>query len=548
MWVKGGVLLALAVTVVLLRLQRLSELPPGLDPGEGANGLDALRVLQGEHAVFFSDKFGGREGLVIYLVALSISFFGRNEFALRLPTALASAGTVFVVFWLGQLLFGRDEESGRSTPWRGLMVGGVASGLMAVSIGQTIMGRTAFRTSLLPFFLCLCLALLWQGWSQQDRGKSLWWIALAGVCAGLLPYTYIPARLVPFLLFFYGLSFLLPLRTAAGDTDGSALPLSGFAAAFQTVRVEMPKIAVFVGVAGLLASPILLHFAQNPEQILSRSAQVSIFDPFRSQGDPLAALLRNVWDHLLAFGFRGDPIWRNNFAGRPMLNPVEALLFWIGVGMAVWRWQRRPTYRLLLLWLCILMLPAMLARDAAPSTLRMIGASPAVYLLIGVGAWETFRFLKERSRSLPWPGPLFMHGKENWISAAVGLVVGALILAQGVNTYRNYFHKWAAAPETFRDYETGWTELARSLAVQPTPQDTVYLIPGYTWYSFYSWKYSFEYLYQGTTPTRMVPVGAFNLAQSVESTLAADGRTYPLLSLSTGTMTLLAGTPGRTNR
>ena len=95
-----------------------------------------------------------------------------------------------------------------------------------------------------------------------------------------------------------------------------------------------------------------------------------------------------------------------------MLNPVEALFFWLGVGMAVWRWQRRPAYRLLLLWLCILILPAMLARDAAPNILRMIGAAPAVYLLIGVGMWEAFRFLEERCRVLQWRANLIFRGNE----------------------------------------------------------------------------------------------------------------------------------------
>ena len=218
MFVTGGIVFALALAVVALRLHRLAEIPPGIDAGEGANGMDALRVLQGEYAVFFPEKLGGREGLVMYAIALATFLLGRTELALRLPTALASAGTVFVVFWLGHLLFGWDEESGRTTPWRGLLVGGVGVGLMAVSIGQTIMGRTAFRTTLLPLILCLCLALLWQGWRQRARRGGAWWrIVPAGVCAGLLPYTYIPARFVPFLFLFFGLSFLLPFRNAARE-------------------------------------------------------------------------------------------------------------------------------------------------------------------------------------------------------------------------------------------------------------------------------------------------------------------------------------------
>ena len=115
----GWVLLILAIAVVLLRLVQLSEAPPGFFFDEGAHGLDALRVLKGEHAVFFSGN-NGREGLVVYAAALSIASLGRTPLAIRLPTALASASTVFAVFWLGQLLFGRDE-SGRATPWRGLL-------------------------------------------------------------------------------------------------------------------------------------------------------------------------------------------------------------------------------------------------------------------------------------------------------------------------------------------------------------------------------------------------------------------------------------------
>ena len=187
-WTLWAILLALAVVALFLRLHRLHELAPGLKFDEGWNGIYALQVLQGEHALTFGDK----DGLGIYLIALATNFLGRTPLALRLPTALASVSTVFVVFWLGRLLFGWDER-GRETRRRGLVVGGVASGLLAVSLGQTILGRTSYRGSFLPLFLALCLALLWWGWTRRR-----WWaIMLAGACAGLLPYTYYPAPFCP---------------------------------------------------------------------------------------------------------------------------------------------------------------------------------------------------------------------------------------------------------------------------------------------------------------------------------------------------------------
>ena len=173
--VQWAVFVALAAIVLFLRLYRLHEIAPGLKFDEGWNGIFALQVLQGEHAFLFGDK----EGLGVYLVALATKFLGRTPLALRLPTALASVSTVFVLFWLGRLLFGRDEN-GRETPWHGIVVGGVASCLLAVSLGQTILGQTSYRGPLLPLLLALCLALLW--WGQTRR--QWWGIVLAGLCAG----------------------------------------------------------------------------------------------------------------------------------------------------------------------------------------------------------------------------------------------------------------------------------------------------------------------------------------------------------------------------
>ena len=500
--VAGGILVALALAVAMLRFYRLSELGPGLLHDEASNSLDALRVLDGEHAVFFPEKSYGREAMVVYAIALAISFLGRTLLAARLPIALASAGTVFFVFWLGQILFGQDEESGRATPWRGLLVGGVGAALMAVSVSQTIQGRIALRVIFLPFVLSLCLALFWWGWRQRFRGGGAWWrIALAGVCAGLLPYTYFPARLTPFLFLFFGLSFVRPFGSVT----------------WKRVRAELPWLGLFLGVAGLVAAPILVHFALHPDHLFIRSSQILASQPDQS----LRAFLVNAWKHLLAFGFRGDPNWRLNFAGQPLLNPWEAFFFWLGVGMAVWRWQRRPAYRLLLLWLGVLILPAMLALDSAsPNTLRMIGAAPAFYLLIGVGMWEAFQFFKERCLALPWRASLIFQENETKAAIAVGAVVGGLILVQGVSAYHTYFQKWAAAPEVNEYYDIEWTELARTLNAQPSDTDMVYLVPGS------QWSHSFEYLYVGSAPAHVIPThtihpNLLNLPKNIESALAA---------------------------
>ena len=488
------IVLALTVVVVATRLYRLTEVPPGIINDEGANGVDALQVLQGKHAVFFAEKASGREAMAIYATALATYILGPSLLAFHLPAALASAATVFAVFGLGLLLFGRDEVSGRSNPWRGLTVAGVGSGLIAASIGQTFLARGGFRANFLPLILSLTLAMLWWAWKRPgQRYGTMCAVALAGACAGLLPYTYIPARFTPFIFCFLGLSFLIPFDTAAMDK----------------IRAEWPKVAVFAAAAGLVAAPILIYFILNPQDFFFRSQEVSLTkDPQRT---PLGAFLNNVVEYLLIFGVRGDVNGAYNFAGKPLLNPWEALLFWSGVGMSLWQWRRRPAYRLLLIWLIVMLLPAMLAynRGHGPNSLRIIGAAPAAYLLVGVGTWEMARLLKTRIPNV------------NRASAAplVGVLVTGLILVQGVYVFRTYFHAWLGTPHYFAAADAELAEAALVLSKKPSDADSVYLIP----YHMSNGHYGFDYLYQGEASAHVIHSTMTHLPQRIEAILEANG-------------------------
>ena len=484
--ISVAIIAALTLAVVMLRLYRLDELPAGIQVSEALNGVDALRVLNGEHAVFFPSEFSGHEGLVVYLIALSISLLDQTDLALRLPTALANAGTVFVVFWLGRLLFGRDE-TGRATPWRGIFIGGVGSCLMAVSIGQTVLGRTVFRANHLLLLLSLCLALLWWGWRERN-----WWaVTLAGVCAGLVQYTYIPARFTPFLFLAFGLSFLIP-RSVAGS---------------KKIKSELPWIINFGGVSLLVAAPILIFFALHPEHFFLRSDSLSVLRPDINQGNPLGTFLENTIWHLAAFGFKGDVSWRHNFSALPMLNPWEAFFFWLGAGISLWRWPR-PACRLLLLWAAFLLLPAVIAVDYAPNTLRMLGATPSVYLILAFGLWEAFQFAKKR----------FFPNRVTESAVVFGAVVTAAILIQGVTTFRIYFDIWASERGVQFAYEVPWSDFARTLNTLPSAEGEIYLVPNSLDHP------SFDYIYRGDASAFYFPRDTTDLdflAREIEAALAA---------------------------
>ena len=454
--------------------------------------------------------------MVVYAVALATSLLGRTVLATHLPTALASAGTVLFVFWLGRLLFERDEH-GRATPWRGLVIGGAGAGLMAVSLSQTFIGRAGVRANYLPFLLTLCCALLWSGWRGGNRRQA----ALAGVCAGLLAYTYIPARFTPFLFLLFGLSFLPFLVTNGEEGEGVEKGnRSRLCARVPPVlQAHLPMIFIFLGAAGLAAAPILLYFALHPEHFFMRSDQLLIFSPHRSQGAPLRALLENVWAYLSAFGFRGDWSARHNHPGEPILNVWESFFFWLGV-VTAGRRIRRPANRLLLFWLVVLILPAALARDSQspPSFLRMIGVMPAVYLLTGAGLWEAFRFLGERAGALKGRAGLFLGRNMTGAAIALGVAAAGFILARGAATYRVYFQEWAVGATYYREFHGEWNEAVRVLSELPSETGAVYLLP----YEF-DVNYGFEYLYRGPTLAFVVQTPTLDMPIAVGSALSAIG-------------------------
>ncbi|HLH72294.1 MAG TPA: hypothetical protein VKX96_03345, partial [Chloroflexota bacterium] len=101
-WLPVGIV---AVAMVL-RLWAIDRLPPGLYTDEAADGIDALRVLDGVHPIFFTGN-QGREPLSIYLQAVAIWLVGPIPLALRLPAVALGILTVAATYATFRGLFGR---------------------------------------------------------------------------------------------------------------------------------------------------------------------------------------------------------------------------------------------------------------------------------------------------------------------------------------------------------------------------------------------------------------------------------------------------------
>jgi Dolichyl-phosphate-mannose-protein mannosyltransferase len=407
----GWALLLLALaTAVLLRFVNLGTWPPGLYRDEAFNGLDALQLLDGKWTPFFTTN-NGREPFYIYLTALAVGFFGRSVLAVRLAAAVVGSLTTWLAYRLGRTWFG----------WR---VGLLMAWLWAITLWPVHLSRVGLRTILLPAALTLTFWLGTEAYRRQRLSGQLprWWLA-AGLAYGLGFYTYLAIRFTPLLLLAMG--------------------------AFLLWRGKRQRLLAGVGwfLLGTAVSllPLSLFYLQNPDLLLGRTGQVSIFNPTINGGDFWGTLWRQTGQALGLFVWRGDTILRHNPAGRPLFSWFMAGPFLLGVVYCLKQW-RKPAVAAVLLWTVIMLGPTILAEDA-PHFLRAVGILPAALFFPALG----LHWLWQWPRPLP-PLPQAVRG-----GIVAFLLAGSLWLT--VRDYVNYSQQ----PDTAFLFEAAARELAQSL-------------------------------------------------------------------------------------
>jgi 4-amino-4-deoxy-L-arabinose transferase-like glycosyltransferase len=112
--------------------------------------------------------------LVYWLQALSVSLFGADEFAFRLPSALASLG------WIGAILVFTRQQSDRVT-------GYAAALIAATTLGVCVIGRGAIADALLNLWLALAMFDIYRYMAlplARYRYRVFLWMALGMLTKG----------------------------------------------------------------------------------------------------------------------------------------------------------------------------------------------------------------------------------------------------------------------------------------------------------------------------------------------------------------------------
>jgi 4-amino-4-deoxy-L-arabinose transferase-like glycosyltransferase len=385
----------------LARFWQLGELPPGLYRDEAFNGLDALDVLDGQHALFFPAN-NGREPAYIYLTSLFVGLFGRTALAVRLGAAVVGTLTTVLVYKLAAVWYGRFPALFAAFTW-------------AVTLWPVHLSRIGLRPILLAPFLA---ATFWLG-TLAYRRQNRWLWLLAGLVYGAAYYTYLAVRFTPVLL----------------------LAL----AVFLIWRGRWPRLwpgVIWFGLGTAVAlTPFAILVMQQPDILLGRTGQVSILNTAVNHGSFWSTLWQQIGQAVGMFFWRGDTILRHNPAGRAVFDWFMTLPFLIGLGWCVKNW-RRPAAMALLLWTAVMLGPTILAADT-PHFLRASGLLPGIIILPAIGlsqVWEWDRV-------------------AGWLRKTAVILLAAGSLTMTIRDYVNY----GQSPDTGYLFEQAARTLAEKV-------------------------------------------------------------------------------------
>jgi len=431
-------LFAIMIIAIFFRFYRLDSIPPGLYPDIAVNGNNAVRSLQtGTFLPFYTDN-NGREGMIIWLDALSMAIFGVTPAALKIPGAIFGALTVFGIFLLARELFGK-AISGKL---RNNAIGLLSAFLLAVSFWHVNFSRTGFRVALEPSFLVFAFYFL----VKALRNQKLFWGIASGIFFGLGFYTYTGYRLAVPLLF-------------------CALAL--WAIDFRKNKWQLLKLSAgLLFAAFITALPIGIYFLNNSGDFLGRAGQTSVF----SSANPALELGKSLALHLGMFNIYGDANWRHNLPGAPELFFPVGIMFLSGLIVAVKRIVSSikirdfglefQSYSLLLLWLLFMLLPGVLTYEGIPHALRTFGVIPAAMIFAAVGGIGIYDWLAMR---LP-----------KTAVAGLSAILLFLIIVQG---YWQYFDAWAKSSEIGGAFTEQFVEIGNlSSQLQRTGWKTVIIV------------------------------------------------------------------------
>lgn len=378
-WWRSRQRLALAVGAIIilafiLRVWRLGTIPFTLSGDEASQGLEAIRVIEGEIRNPFSTGWLNVPTMSFFYNSVTIRLLGPSVAALRLPWALIGTATVFITFLLVKQL-------------KGTSLALVAAALLATYHYHIHYSRLGSNQIADPFFMALALLFLSRA---LDKGSHLDW-AMTGVVGAMALYAYAGARLTPVVIAtVLGYALLRDPR--------------GF---WQRHRAGA---SIAVGALLIVGAPMVQYAIRFPNEFNARINQVGIIQSgwldqevaVRGESE-VAVLLDQFRRAALAFNYYPDrTVWYG--LPQPLLSPLFGSIFLLGLGYGTLRlFGRRADDRLapMAIWWWMGVVFGGVLTESPPSSQRLITLSVPVCFFIALALWEIVRLARKGIVGVP---------------------------------------------------------------------------------------------------------------------------------------------------
>ena len=447
------ILLLIFILAGFFRLWKIKTIPPGLYPDEAINGNDALLSLENNNFKIFYPENNGREGLYIWLIALSFKIFGAYIWSLRIISAIIGTFTTLGMYLLVKALMESskkweswgnktirqsssekklDAELRSATP-RAEWIALLSAFFLAISFWHINFSRIGFRAILVPFCLVWGIYFLLKGLNTSNL-KSILSTTLAGIFFGVGFYTYIAFRiaiLIPLFLMLYQMWRYWPrFKVILSDK------CSMFSLIKKTyIRDSWWRWDLFFIVVILVALPLGIYFFQNPSDFIGRASGVSVF----AAENPIKEFTKSAVKTLAMFNFCGDFNWRHNYSGSPMISWSVGILFIVGflisireIIKAIKNKTSFIVYYMLIIWFTLMLLPAVFTAEGVPHAIRTIGVIPVIYIFASLGLVWFMGKLQKTLRKYPQKSKLLFN-----------MLLFLLLFQPTISNFNKYFFKWA---------------------------------------------------------------------------------------------------------
>ena len=418
-------LIAIVLIAIIFRFAAFNQVPPGLHYDEAIDAQLAQEIRSGAWPIYFEEGWG-REPLYHYLVALTLNVIPDPTSALRLVSGVLSLIQLLAAYFLFRKLFGIPTAL-------------IGAAWLAVLFWTVSTSRAGLRNITLTMLATLTALAFWAAWDKVRRANDKGFspqsshaaFILPGVLLGLTIYTYQPSRVVPLIYALFVVYLFWRER--------------------ELIKTSWQGLALFFGVAALVAAPLFIYLAVHPGAETARAFQT---EPIRALfAGNLAPVIETITATLKMFTVDGggDPQILYNLTGRPVFIGLGSALFIGGLIVSLIRF-RRPAYAFMLIWLLVALLPNLVTAPA-PFFYRAIATQTPVAVMAAIATVAIGTTINRR-----------VAVKRHWLSGAGVALIALISLGQtALTTWQDYFDVWGNNKEVRFQYSAAYAEIAAAL-------------------------------------------------------------------------------------